>query len=244
MTPRLMPGSRLAQLPRSALLLLSASALVACGGGAQLECDPNAQMVTVNGTASCQCNPGYAGTGTVCVNVAVSLTGARWELPCLSDHSSLNCYVATAPFSLTETLGGTTGQSYLATLRFRGVIEQKGYSGGTASSSSPWYTGGTPSSSTWNIYSLQISSPAQTYYLNNGPDSSYYCIAIDYTETVQMDAHATVTLYADSVDGLEIKNLDDATPQVPIVVPGIAPAPDAYNGQFIQVDVVSVVPAS
>jgi hypothetical protein len=89
-------------------------------------------------------------------------------------------------------------------------------------------------------YSLSIGSPAQTYYLNNGTDYTGHCIPIDYQQTVQMDAGAAVTLYASTVDGLEIRNLDEAGD--PIVVAGISPSPSAYDGQFIQVDVVSIVP--
>ena len=40
------------------------------------------------------------------------------------------------------------------------------------------------------------------------------------------------------IDGHEIENLDPAG--MPIVIPDIAPAPAAYAGQFVQMDVVSV----
>jgi predicted small lipoprotein YifL len=215
-------------------------ALAACGGDAELTCSPDATPVTVDGTATCECNAGFAGDGTICAAVAVTLTGARWELPCLSDVSSTVCNTIPggSPFTLTETLGGTAGQAFDVSLRFRGVVETKGYSGGTADATSSWYAGGTPSGSNWNVYSLSISSPAATYYLNAGPDDAFFCIPLDFEKTVRMDAGATVTLYATSTEGQEIKNVGaDATP---IIVPGVAPSPASYDGQFVQVDVVHV----
>ena len=35
-------------------------------------------------------------------------------------------------------------------------------------------------------------------------------------------------------------NVDDAG--APIVIPGIPPAPDVFDGQFLRIDVVDVVP--
>jgi hypothetical protein len=58
-------------------------------------------------------------------------------------------------------------------------------------------------------------------------------------ETVPLDAGATVTLTAMPIDGHEIENVDPSG--TPIVIPDIAPAPAAYAGQFVQVDVVDVV---
>jgi hypothetical protein len=47
-----------------------------------------------------------------------------------------------------------------------------------------------------------------------------------------------VSLIAMAIDGHQITNVDAGGN--PIVVPGIAPAPAAYHGQFIEMDVVSV----
>jgi len=98
----------------------------------------------------------------------------------------------------TATAGGSSGTIYDVVLRFRGVIEQRTYEGGTQEGS--WYVGGSaPSmSDTYNIYSLNISSPPQQYYLNAGTSGLTYCSGVDYTES------------------------------------------DAYDGQFLQMDVISV----
>jgi hypothetical protein len=83
-----------------------------------------------------------------------------------------------------------------------------------------------------------ISNPPQQYFLNAGASGTLYCFGVDYTETVQIAAGATVTLTADPVDAVSAFNQD--ANGSPIVVPGIPPAPDAYDGQFLQMDVVSV----
>jgi hypothetical protein len=214
-----------------------------CGGSASLECSPHASPVTVHGSATCACHPGYAGDGQTCAAIAVSLHGARWELPCISDDSNPSvCNTDPEPgFALSTTVTGPVGRSYDVTIRFRGVVEPKTYYGGTPDSSTPWYVGGAPSYSNWNIYSLEVSSPAATYYLNNGPDSQFYCIPLDFQKTVRMDVGAVVTLRANSVDGQEIKNVAQAGGS--IIIPSVPPAPAAYDGQFIQMDVVSVTAA-
>ncbi|HEY0253423.1 MAG TPA: hypothetical protein VGC41_17940, partial [Kofleriaceae bacterium] len=63
-------------------------------------------------------------------------------------------------------------------------------------------------------------------------------VALDYQHVVPIDGGATVTLTADPQDGAEVQNID--TSGTPIVVPDIAPAPAAYDGQFVQMDVISI----
>ena len=135
---------------------------------------------------------------------------------------------------------GTAGVTYDVVLRFRGVVEERTYTGGTQAGH--WYTGGDAPdrSDPFNIYPLQVSSPAQTYCLNAGTSGIHTCDGLDYTETIEVAAGATVTLTADSVDGGQIIDIDASGNA--IVVPGIAPAPNAYDGQFVQMDVVSVTP--
>ena len=83
-----------------------------------------------------------------------------------------------------------------------------------------------------------MSSPAQVYYVNMGVSNIYNTFAIDYMETVPIDGGATATLTGRAVNGAEIENKD--VNGTPIVIPDIAPAPAAFNGQFVQMDVISV----
>lgn len=204
-------------------------------------CDPNATCVPEPGGRSCVCHPGWMGDGEVCEDIATGLVGLRVELPCETDPIVDSC--ATIEESEAEaTLSDSAEGSYDITLRFRGVVEQKTYFD-EESADGYWREGGTPEIDTFNIYSLAISSPAQTYYLNGGTSETRNCWGIDYTQTVTVDSEATVVLQAsDGGDEMQIINLDEEGQ--PIVVPDIEPAPDAFNGQFVQVDVVSIVPHS
>jgi hypothetical protein len=191
------------------------------------------------------CALGAACDSGQCVDVAATLSGLRWELPCTAAHGSVNCACPALDTKQT-TLAGTAGKSYRVTLHFRGIVEEKTYTGATSgqatgsSNASLFIAGGTPSGDTWNIYSLVVSSPAQTFYLNAGASGTDQTQLIDYRATVTMAAGALVTLSANSVESVETFNRDGSG--TPVVVAGVPPAPLAYDGQFVQVDVEAVVP--
>jgi hypothetical protein len=169
------------------------------------------------------------------MTAVAALDGLRWTLPCSNNG---NGYCDTPQNDAkSATLSGNAGAIYDVALRFRGVVEPKTYLYGSADGY--WQTGGIPNEDLYNVYKLEIAAPAQTYYLNAGSSGLGYCVPIDYTKTVQVQAGTTVSLTADSIDAAEVDNHDDAY-SAPIVVPGIPPAPAAYDGQFIQMDVVSV----
>jgi len=174
--------------------------------------------------------------------VAAAIDGLRWEIPCMARTQPELCRTQTAPITVSALLSGAPGASYDIALRFRGVVEPKTYTGGTRDGS--WQMGGTPAGDTANIYRLQVSDPAQTYYVNAGmtrPSNMLFCEALDFMKTVRARAGAMVTLTAEPLDALQIVNRDQSG--TPIVVPGIRPAPAAFDGQFVQMDVVSVAVA-
>jgi hypothetical protein len=74
---------------------------------------------------------------------------------------------------------------------------------------------------------------------------SRYVFTIDHTEVVRIEGGATVTLASADADCLMVRNCVDVKvqPCQPYVINGIPPAPGAFNGQFIQMNVVSVKPA-
>lgn len=116
------------------------------------------------------------------------------------------------------------------------MVELKDYVGGTRDGY--WHVGGTPPNNAYNIYSLTTSAPAQTYYVNAGSQRDV-CYAIDITRTIRVNGGAIVRLVANTgTDSFEVINRD-ALGQ-PIVVPDVPPAPASYDGQFVQMDVVSV----
>jgi hypothetical protein len=215
--------------------------------------DPTSDPANCGGCGSMGfvCEAGAACTMSMCQNVAGSLSGLRWELPCTSAPLNFCNSVLDggAETVVTATLSGATGQKYNVTLHFRGVVEQRtyfGYDGGEADGSSnpgSFIAGGLPPATTdsSNIYELDISNPPQTYYLNSGTSGIDYVWLIDYLATIPMGAGATVTLTANTVDQLEIAN--HGPDGGPVLVPGVPPYPQPYNGQFVQMDVSAVVPA-
>ncbi len=165
---------------------------------------------------------------------AIPVDGSRWELPCKTvptNHTGLCACVD--PADVPTTIGGSVETIYNVTLRFRGVMELCGYSGGT-NDGAFFQIGGTPDASGYNVYALVVADPPQTYYLNRYHtfigDGSPYVFAIDYQATVPVRGSTVITLQARSRDGVEL--FSDA-----VVVTGIPAAP---VGQFIQVDVISI----
>jgi hypothetical protein len=186
---------------------------------------------------------------------AYALRGQRWEVKCTNGAlptdlricssvppSLVGCPGNHRPVDNVVTFGGQLGTRYTVTLRLRGVIELKVYSGGT-SAGSHFQIGGTGATDAVNVYAMSISSPAQTYYINadrTGADSAV--TALDDTVTIPIDGAATIELYATDVDCLQLRNCIDPIAAVclPYVIPGVSPAPAAFDGQFADIDVLSV----
>lgn len=169
--------------------------------------------------------------------VAAELDGLRWELPCEEGGREI-CDTVGRRSRLT-TLSGERGALYEVELRFRGVVETKRYEGGTGVP--PLNRGGDPDPSVWNVYALRTTAPAGRLYLNAGAERPRHCIPIDVTTTVLVEGGSDVILEAFVYDGHQIRNRDPSG--APITVPGVPPYPDAYDGQFIQMDVLSVTRA-
>jgi len=174
-------------------------------------------------------------------DVAAALQGLRWEMPCKPGHVGTYCGAAVDKPVVTATLAGDPARQYDVTLHFRGVVEWETYAGGTPEEH--WYIGGHPDNGAFNVYQLAISAPAQVFYLNAPSDNLGLAPvrSIDYQKTIRVRGGATVTLSADAQDGSLVANADDKGK--PLVIPAVRPAPAPFDGQFIQMDVVSVVPA-
>lgn len=190
---------------------------------------------------ACACDDGYLGDGSRCVSVAASLYGLRWELPCVSPWPNAPDYVCVSVPDTTSSvaLRGPPDALYEVQLRVRGVVETKDYPGGQGDGGSV-VRGGQPVDDPWNVYRLDISTPSQRWHLNQGPTGEYRCRAVDQRFTVQANGGARFTLFASTVDPsrTEIRNRSADGGQ--IVVLGIAPAPAAFDGQFLQLDVEAI----
>jgi hypothetical protein len=69
-------------------------------------------------------------------------------------------------------------------------------------------------------------------------------VVVDATTIVNIQGGATVELFVADSDCAMIRNCVDPSGNTctPHVVPGIAPAPAPFDGQFLQMNVVSVAP--
>ena len=175
----------------------------------------------------------------VCLDVATNLQGLRIEMPCKpAGKTADTCVAAVAKPSKAVQIGGKAGQAYDITVRIRGVVELMSYAGGQTADF--WNAGGKPSDKKADVWELQVSAPSMTYFLNAG-NVGKRTWAMDYTRTIRVDSGATITLAGDSQDSKMVPNRD--LKNNPQVVPDVPPAPAPFDGQFVQIDVVSVAPA-
>lgn len=179
------------------------------------------------------------------VNPGAALSGLEWLLPRTGDLNS-SVYITVTTQTVVTTLSGDPGTVYQVPLRFRGVVEYKSYSGGSQPDAlvPQFRLGGTPSGSDWNIYSLNISDPPATYYLNNGGDSDFHVHLVDYTETIPMRGGATVTMVANPVDSGPYEIANNSNTGGPLSVPGIPSPVQPFVGQFLRMDYVGDITAS
>lgn len=163
----------------------------------------------------------------------VNLANLAWQFPCQGSDQPGVCF--TVAGASNGTFFNAPPGLYNVSIRIAGVAETNVYSGGTQVGG--FYFGGGPDGSVsgGNIYSLVISDPPQTIFLNNA--ASLFLQAVDVTGTFQARAGAQITLVADSADGIQLSNsLNFTVPNVPNVT-------QPYDGQFLVMQVQSVTPA-
>jgi hypothetical protein len=150
--------------------------------------------------------------------------------------------------------GGTPGTVYQVTIRVRGIVEPKHYTGGVKDAAHEgFYTGGAPSQSgNYNVYLLKTSGmQAQSYFLNSlNQQEAHFTYAIDYTVTIPIEGGADMWFLSDDSNCSAIKNCDTSSVDKPGNQPGCKPITLAgfnetgitqpYNGQFIVIHVTDV----
>jgi hypothetical protein len=197
------------------------------------------------------------GTPT-CINPAQALSGKRIELGCVASDDAVSQLCPTVADRATQCpaggklsmqtieLSGDPATLYSVTLHVRGVLEPRSYVGGK-DAGNHFYVGGTGQQpSFYNTYSIAVSSPAQTFYLNADTKAeSYRVFALDHQKAIVVAGGASITLQVLDPDCAMVKNCQSFETSVctPHVVAGVPPAPMAFNGQFVQLDVVSVMPS-
>jgi hypothetical protein len=179
--------------------------------------------------------------------VAATLVDMRLEVPCANPkfNNDTECHWDPALLQtadpawklkreLVRTFGGKTRCFYEVTLRVRGVVEPKNFVGGTVKFDH-FQTGGTPVKNDYNFYSLHVSDPEATYTFNrNEQKVGHYTFPIDYQVAIRIRGRAKLTMGAYDSNDVAIANHDH------FVVPGVPPAPLPFDGQFFQLDVVTV----
>jgi hypothetical protein len=176
-----------------------------------------------------------------------SLQGLRLEVPCANPkfNQDTECHwdqslLQTADPAwklkreIVRTFGGKAGALYQVKLHVRGVVEPKNFEGGKVQFEH-FQAGGTPVRNDYNFYSLRVSDPAATYTFNrNEAKVGHYTFPIDYRVTIPIRGGATVTMGAYDSNDVAIANHEHN------VVAGVPPAPQAFDGQFFQLDVESI----
>lgn len=136
-------------------------------------------------------------------------------------------------FTDVRKFGGEPGKRYKVTLRVRGVVEPMMYKDGQQIGDY-FVIGGAPNNATYNIYQLTVSAPSQHYFFNRQDKVGHRIFTIDYTATIEIEGGATLTFHGNGQNGRMITNF------AKLVVPDVPPAPQPFNGQFIQLDVIEV----
>ncbi|MDX2052886.1 MAG: hypothetical protein SFV15_10875 [Polyangiaceae bacterium] len=220
------------------------------GSGGTAIVDVSGGAPSTSGGTSASGGTSNSGAGGSSPGVGAALDGQRWESNCgaVAEGDDSLCFnyppnTSSCPeggyvmLDKQVAFGGTPGITYDVTLRFRGVVEPKIYTGGT-SDGMHFSIGGLASDSNYNVYSLEVSSPHQVYFVNSDTDEGHYVFAIDTTRTIKIEGGATLKLYGLDNNCISIANVDG------VVAPaGVAPAPTP-KGQFVEVNVVSLTPAN
>lgn len=178
--------------------------------------------------------------------IAAAIDGYRYEFPCKDPMPENPKPGADGPsaratddpatndkFTDVKKFGGEPGKRYKVTLRVRGVVEPMMYKDGKMEGEY-FYIGGEPNNATYNIYQLTVSSPPSHFFFNRQDKVGHRIFTIDYTATIEIEGGATVTFHGDGQNGRMITNY------AKLVVPDVPPAPQPYNGQFIQINVTDV----
>jgi hypothetical protein len=179
--------------------------------------------------------------------IAAALDGYRYEFPCKDPMpenpkpgaDGISARATDDPatndkFTDVKKFGGEPGRKYQVTLRVRGVVEPMMYKNGQQVGDY-FYIGGEPNNGTYNIYQLTVSAPASHFFFNRQDAVGHKIFTIDYTATIEIEGGATLTLHGNGQNGRMITNFSK------LVVPEVAPAPQPFNGQFIQLNVTDVV---
>jgi hypothetical protein len=134
-------------------------------------------------------------------------------------------------------MGGDPSVIYDVKFRVRGLTEPNIYVEG-ALTPPRFYVGGHSSHPDYAAYSITVGDPAQMYFFNDNDTVGHFVFQVDLEVVIPMRGGTQVTF---DVNGPgSVPNGHGVSNRESVVVPDIAPAPMAFNGQFMQFDVLSV----
>lgn len=138
------------------------------------------------------------------------------------------------------TAAGTPGTTYDVRLRIRGLFEPTTIRDGEAPlDAHPYYrVGGTIRARDWSAWHLEVSEPAQTYWLNHYPRVSHTIYKEDFEVTIPVAAGATITVRVVDGNDRQMDNAEEGLADRRQIIEGVTDAP--LPGQMLRLDVLRV----
>jgi hypothetical protein len=138
------------------------------------------------------------------------------------------------------TFGGESGTVYDVVLRVRGLFEPTTISGAqTPLPQHPYFkVGGTISARDWSAWHIEVSDPAQTYWLNHYPSTAHLIYKEDFEAPLEIAGGATVTVRVVDGNDRQMDNAEEGLADRRQLIEGVTD--QVMNGQLIRLDVISV----
>lgn len=138
------------------------------------------------------------------------------------------------------TFGGQAGVTYDVTVRVRGLFEPTTISGGQAPLQDHRYfkVGGSVSAADYSQWHIEVSNPAQTYWLNHYPSTSHTIYYEDFEATLAIAGGATVAVGATDGNDREIDNAEEGLADRRKLIEGVTD--EVLDGQMLRLDVIAV----
>jgi hypothetical protein len=138
------------------------------------------------------------------------------------------------------TFGGKAGAVHDVRLRIRGIFEPTTIAGGeTPYPDHPYYkVGGTVRARDWSAWHLEVSNPAQTYWLNHYPKVSHTIYSEDFEATIPIAGGAKVVVRVMDGNDRQIDNNEPGRPDRMQLIKGVTNKP--LPGQMLRLDVIAV----
>ncbi len=168
-----------------------------------------------------------------------NLAGFRVEMPvttAIQAHFGLSQPVSSGTVIASQIASGPMNVA----VRLRGLVQPKTITGGE-DRDGLWIKGGTLANEGADVWSLVVSDPPQTYYLNSNVSLARNpelpvntsMFRLDLTKMIQINPGARIILTSVSGDGASALN------NAGYVIPGVEPAPKPNRWEFVQIDPVS-----